>query len=237
MTGLVSTLRQVALRHGMAVFGVADLEFVRPHLACISPEIGAEYIRALVLGYPLHRSVIETVTNQPTAIYFHHYRQVNYALDRAGLEVAMCIEKGGFRALAIPASQYVSRNPMRGHISHRLLGWAAGLGWIGRSTLLVHPGYGSQVRYASILTDAPFPAGTPLEGNCGLCRRCIEACPAGAIKEDSTNFGLALCTAKLTEFSKLPHIGQHICGVCVKACPAPLRNRRESRAGAVDRGR
>ena len=37
------------------------------------------------------------------------------------------------------------------------VGWAAGLGHIGRCTLLVHPQYGAQMRYVSVLTDMPLP--------------------------------------------------------------------------------
>jgi epoxyqueuosine reductase len=70
----------------------------------------------------------------------------------------------------------------------------------------------------TVLTDAPLEAGKPLEGDCGDCRACVAACPAGAIHASSKDFDLSACKAKLDEFVRLQFIGQHICGVCVKAC-------------------
>ncbi len=46
----------------------------------------------------------------------------------------------------------------------------------------------------------------------------MTKCPVRAIQVEREGFDLALCKAKLDEFAKLPYVGQHICGVCVKAC-------------------
>lgn len=65
--------------------------------------------------------------------------------------------------------------------------WAveAGLGWIGRNSLLVTPQYGSFVLLGELIVDADVDVyDTPYAGNgCGTCRRCIEACPRGAVTE------------------------------------------------------
>jgi epoxyqueuosine reductase QueG len=177
------------------------------------------FSRAVVLGKRLLDEVVEGVVDKPTTLYFHMYRQVNYYLDRAALEVASFLQGEGFPSMAVPASQQISRlPPTSGHISHVALGCAAGMGWVGRNQLLVHPKYGLRMRYVSILTDAPLAAGRPVKESCGECMACVSACPAGAVRERREDFDVMACYRKLTEFSKLPFIGQHVCGICVKAC-------------------
>ena len=215
---LLSELEELARGQGVAAFGVADLEALKSDVPDLLARVPGEFSRAVVLGIRLEAVVLDDLSDHPTPLYTHHYRQVNYQLDRVALLVANRIQEAGFRALAVPASQIISRNPMVGHVSHKLLGWAAGLGYVGRCTLLVHPRHGAQMRYVSVLTDLLLPADAPHGGSCGECRACIPVCPAGAIHETREEFDLEACFQKLTEFTRLPFVGQHICGVCVKAC-------------------
>jgi len=212
-------LENLAFQNGARVFGIADLNFLRQNINKLTG-VAEKFTRAIVCGFRLQKAVLDELKDRPTPLYFHNYRQVNYQLDSIALLIANVIQDNGFEALAVPASQIISRDPMRGFISHKLLGWAAGLGHIGRNNLLVHPEFGAQVRYVSILTDMPFfPVDKPLQNDCGDCRACISICPAHAIKEQKENFDLNACYSKLNEFVKLSFVGQHICGLCVKACP------------------
>lgn len=216
---LIHRLQEFAAEGGVKAFGIADIDKLKKDIPSLLEHITGDYSHAVVIGIRVQRAVLEDIVDRPTPLYFHHYRQLNFSLDRIALQVAGMIQDAGFRALPVPASQTITREPMKGHISHRLLGWAAGIGFIGRSTLLVHPQYGAQMRYASVLTDMVLPVGECHTESCGSCRACIEACPASAIKEESSDFDLDKCYTKLTEFTKLPFVGQHICGVCVKTCP------------------
>ena len=209
-----------ALARGMGAraFGVADLDELRKKVPNLLDLVGDGYSRAVVFGIRLQKAAVDSVVDQPTPLYFHNYRQANYQLDGTACLVADRLQDEGHKTLAIPASQIVQKKPMTGHISHKLLGWAAGIGFIGRNTLLVHPLYGAQMRYVSVLTDAPLKADKPFEGGCGECVACAAVCPAKAIHESRDDFQLEACYAKLTEFTRLPFIGQHICGVCLKAC-------------------
>jgi len=207
-----------ASRYRMAACAVADLTKLSQQKPDILTEVGGAFTRAIVLGVRLQDAVVEGIADQPTLLYFHLYRQANYQLDRAAFEMADVLQQAGFASMAIPASQVIGRNPMRGHLSHKLLGWAAGIGWIGRSSLLIHPEHGARMRYVSVLTNAPLMAGEPHPGTCGECHRCADVCPAAAIHESFRDFDLQACYEKLCQFQRLPGIGQHICGVCVKAC-------------------
>lgn len=215
--GLLS-LEKIAKDMGANIFGVADLDLLKRQVPDLLARVPGDYSRAVVAGVRLQKAVLEDIVDHPTPLYFHNYRQVNYQLDSLALSIANRIQEKGFRALAVPASQIIRRDPMTGHVSHKLLGWAAGIGHIGRHTLLVHPVHGAQVRYVSVLTDMPIPPQAPAAGDCGACRACADVCPAKAIGERKEDFNLEACYAKLTEFSRLPFIGQHICGICVRAC-------------------
>ena len=179
-------------------------------------EIEGPLPRTIVFGYILSKSVLATIKDRPTLLYKHHYKTVNWLLDQTAFHLARSIEQHDYKAVAIPASQLVDWELHKGHISHRHLAQAAGLGHLGRSGLLVHPTYGAQVRYASILTDMEFEPDEPTTTTCDPCMKCIAACPAHAIAEDSMD--IRRCYDQLTQFAAIRGIGQHICGVCVRVC-------------------
>ena len=184
---------------------------------------------AVVIARRVSRAVLSTLEDGPNLLYFHHYRQINAQLDHAATEISAEIERRGCSALPIPASQIVDWEKMTGQVSHKAMARLAGLGWQGRNNLLVTPQLGSQVRLATILTDFPLTPDHPLEADCGSCRRCVAVCPAKAIGETPAAFDLPACYEKLNEFRKTRRIQQHICGVCVKACPGPVHTTQPDR--------
>ena len=104
--------------------------------------------------------------------------------------------------------------------------WAveAGLGWIGRHSLLVHPRLGSFLLLGEIVTTAELEPDSPFEKErCGGCRACIEACPAGAILPDR-KIDAGRCISRRTieksdEDEGDLHGWLFGCDVCQRVCP------------------
>jgi len=200
------------------IFGIGDMSLYKGELVDLDAGAKEQLPYAIIFGLVLSKSILDTTTDGPNQLYLHHYRQLNYRLDIIGYQLSREIEKKGYRAMPFAASQVIDWQKQRGHISHKHVGVLAGVGWIGRNNLLVHPVFGSQARYNTVLTDIPLAAGKPFEGNCGQCAGCIHVCPAAAIQENAALFDHKGCYEMLSRFRKERNIGHHICGICVSAC-------------------
>ncbi len=201
---------------GVEIFGVADLSKYQGDL--ISSLIKKGINKGIVIGVRLSKAILDEITDHPTPEYYHHYRQINIFLDQIAIKITNFIQKKGFKAFPVPASQIVDWEKQKASVSHKHLGILAGIGFIGRNNLLVNPEFGSQFRLVSILTDLPIEPDKPLNIDCGDCVRCISSCPANAISIKKEEFNHLACFEKLKEFVKKKYTGQYICGICVKAC-------------------
>jgi epoxyqueuosine reductase len=221
---LRTRLDRIAFDNLAVKVGVADLIPLLERYPDLLDKLGnRNVIRAYVLAIRLSRGVLATIEGMPNALYLHNYRQVNYQLDTLALALADCIERAGYTAVPVAASQVVSKKPMLGHVSHRLLAQWAGLGWRGRNHLLVTKEFGSQIRLVSVVTNAPLTPSTPmLVAACGSCHACVDACPAHALGDSFEDYDLRACYDKLTEFSSIPFVSQHICGICQRMCGGEL---------------
>jgi epoxyqueuosine reductase QueG len=217
-----SNLKKFCQILGIDLFGVADIRSIKQDFI-ISPTALKELDKAVCLGVRLSSSVLEEIENVPTRLYFHHYRTMNALLDQIAIKVCNYIQKKGYLALPIPASQIIDWQNQKAHLSHKKLGVLAGLGWIGRNNLLVNEKLGSQFRLVSILTSMPLKTDKPLKKDCAGCALCIIVCPACAIKDNPADFDHIKCFEKLKEFQKQRLVDQYICGVCVKACYGKIR--------------
>ncbi len=114
-----------------------------------------------------------------------------------------------------------------GPILERDFAAAAGIGWHGKSTMLIDEKLGTWFFLAEILTTLELPADEPGRDRCGKCERCITACPTGAItaphKLDARRC-ISYLTIELKNAIPLelrPLIGDRIfgCDDCLDACP------------------
>jgi len=214
------SLEKLALELEFSLFGVADITDIRREFH-LDLDLVSQFDRGISLGKKLLDPIIDDIKDRPTPLYFHHYRQLNFFLDRAAFLLSSHIQEQGFKALPIPASQVIDWERHISHVSHKKVGQLAGLGWIGRSNLLVNPDLGARYRLVTILTNLSLEPDMPLDRDCGECKACLPTCPAQAIKEHQKDFDHLACYDKLREFRRQGLVGQHICGVCVKACQGP----------------
>jgi len=112
-------------------------------------------------------------------------------------------------------------------LTEKALAMRAGLGFIGKNRLLTNPKLGSFILLGEIITNMQLKPDKPIDAQaCGNCRKCIEACPTGALLDD--NFDAGRCISYLTMRCKgeidtelKKKIGLHLfgCDECMLACP------------------
>lgn len=111
----------------------------------------------------------------------------------------------------------------------------AGVGWIGKSTMVLAPGLGPWFLIGSVVTDAPLDPTPPMVRTCGTCVACIPACPTGAITSDGLDASKCISTWLQSPGSVprwlRPLIGRRIygCDDCLTSCP-PGKSKLEIRS-------
>lgn len=172
---------------------------------------GARSVICLVSAYPPPDSVGGTAAYARTRDYHKDIKQMLFLMrDRLGIDGKLCCD-------TVPISD-----------KH----WAAraGLGWIGRHTLLVTPRWGTWVNLGEIVTTeecSEYCEDSGYSGFCTNCNRCVEACPNQALAPAGPPMlDVRRCTAYYTthHWRELP-AGLDSCGytqgcdLCQLACP------------------
>ena len=230
-TELESSLRRLAKTMGVDFFGVADLGLARDAILEQGGPVIAGFPRAISIGIGLLHPIVDQLpqhTDKAAAMtYRHHaYDLVNQRLDHVASPLAGIIQRAGYRALPVPASQTVDEERLQAIFSHKMAAHLAGLGWIGRSCMLITPQVGPRVRWATVLTDAPLQTtGGPMEQRCGTCRECVEICPVQAYTGEPYRLGepreVRFAAHKCSQYcDKMMEVkGISVCGLCLYICP------------------
>lgn len=220
MKKLEKKMAQITASHGCTLYGFADLEGLTPG------EL-ARFHRGISFVFQMEPRIMDQLAQGPTDAYAVLYGQVNLRIDALAAEVVRALTRAGHQAWALPSSTRTDPVNIRGDFQHKTAATRAGLGWVGKNCQLLTKPWGPWVRLGTVLTDAPLEPAEPIKKSlCGKCTKCIEACPAEALKGGSWHPGVerdvildawACDRYKKTHFQKF-HKG-HNCGICTQACP------------------
>lgn len=206
-------------RHGSMDY-LADSRRADPHL--VLPECRS--ILVLAVRYPDPESAAQNECLRPTGRVAAYAWGRDYHLvlpERLKTLTSFIETRVG---CSVPHRWYTDTGPLL----ERDLAQRAGLGWIGKNTCLIHPKTGSYFLLAEILLGIELEPDVPFSADhCGICTRCITACPTGCILPDRM-LDARRCLSYLTIENKneippdlRPQLGKRVfgCDICQQVCP------------------
>ncbi len=137
-------------------------------------------------------------------------------LEDAAFSIMDYLESKGYRQLIIHTEDEFDPINRLGFMSLKILAKTAGLGWQGRSLLIISPEYGPLHRLIAILTDIPLQVNKAIKNECGNCGNCIEACPQNALTFVAFN-DHPLYREDVLDIKTC--LGDNGCLVCISSCP------------------
>ncbi len=191
--------------------------------------------------FPPVKTIISLAVNYyPGKIHYGKTRISRYALGRDYHRVLKKMMKRLFYYIkeeipGVKARFFVDSAP----VMERELARRAGLGWIGKNTMLITKEYGSWVFLGEIFISEALPPDEPFRKNhCGTCSLCVESCPTGALKPYFLDARLCLSYITVEHKGEVPEIYRlknsgwiFGCDTCQEVCPW---NRRAQRTNIKD---
>lgn len=215
-----SELSELLYNEGASLVGFGDISALEHQ----------GYTSCVALAVKIPARVVAGISGGPTREYFEQYHALNSKLNALAELAAEYLTQRGCRALAQTTTTVVESAGYRTPVPHKTCATRAGLGWIGKSALLVTREYGPSVRLSSVLTDARFDRfAEPINASrCGGCTACTSACPGRAVQGNLWDVSapreelldVEACR-KAARALALERIGEHItlCGKCIEVCP------------------
>jgi len=237
--GLAEELSTLAHRNGAVGFGVTGVEvFARERAALrASHETGhsgplrftyddPNLATDVSQSFPWAKSLVvvsydylpQADTPSPEGAVVGRFATTNQydGVRRITGAIAECLQARGYRAEILSDDN---------RLVDRAAAVRAGVGWQGKSTMVLAPRHGPWMLLGTVVTDASIPASSPMERDCGTCSACIPACPTGALGKRGLDARRCLSTWLQTPGSVpqwiRPLMGRRVygCDDCLTACP------------------
>lgn len=216
----------------------SDFIYGFANISGLLPDGYNQYQAGVAIGRRLDDRIVNHIVQGPTIDYYNHFRQINLELESLTESIVGDLKLLNIKSIAFVPTLSLSGDEFRPYlkdmryiISHKMVATRAGLGWIGKTGLLVSEAFGPRLRLVSILIESvPAIIATPTDvSKCGTCNICVTRCPARAANGISWNievdrdefFDARKCREKCLEYGRQmfgKEIG--ICGICLAVCPA-----------------
>lgn len=234
---IIDILKHHLIPADQYIFGFADLR------GLLDLKFG-NYPSGISIGRRLDDRIVDALTHGPTLEYYGHYKQINQDLYTTARRIKDQLQEAGIDAIVIKPTISTDSwefeqcmSTLTVDISHKMVATRAGLGWIGKTDLLISREFGPRLRLVSLLIDRE-PDGLvgtvrPVDqSRCGSCTICVDQCPAQAANGLSWNihlhrdsfFNAHKCRDMCAELARQRlNVNERICGLCVSVCPFGLR--------------
>lgn len=146
-----------------------------------------------------------------------HVNQLIEEINQACYDLARRLKKLGYRTLVLPSRGLPFRpGQMKAVLSYTHVAEAAGMGTIGTHSYLITPEFGTRVRLAGLLTEAPLQTTKRIDpiDDCTHCLDCVKICPVNAIASPTP--GMRYQVNGMTCKFYRDHVDN--CGLCQKVC-------------------
>jgi len=236
-------IKSLALDEGFTAVGFARAKYLDKEAKALESWLNANYhgkMGYMERYFDMRVDPRLLVDNAKTVIsfLFNYYTEKEYsesykvARYAQGKDYHKILKKKLRRIFSAYQEKYGVRNARifvdSGPVLERDWALRAGLGWIGKNTLLIHPKLGSYYFLAEIIIDETFTYDVPMRDYCGTCTKCIDACPTDAIAEEGYVLDATKCISYLTielkdeiDVQFKDDMQQWIfgCDICQEVCP------------------
>lgn len=206
---------------GATLVGFADLTI-------LPTDIRKGYNYGVIIAKALNPHIISRIPTGVHLEYYEEYSNVSSQLHDLCEYTATLITDKGFNAFP-QSKRYIKQDKYwRTPLPHKTIATLAGVGWIGKSALLVTEKYGSAIRITSVLTDMPFHTKEPITASrCGDCMVCTSLCPGKAVNGCNWYVGIDrdelldpnVCKSTVIKRGEPFSLTEGTCGVCIAVCP------------------
>lgn len=214
-------IRKIFMKLGADICGIANIDrFTNAPEGFGPTDIFPDCRSVIVYGLAVPKG---TTKVSPRIIYKQFSNIAKVELDRIAYYSSREIERN-FNGCAVPLPsdgpyEYWDAEKMegRGQISMRHAACLAGLGTLGKNTLLLNGRYGNTLNIGAVLTDLDLPSDDLAESICrASCRLCLDSCPVGAL--DGTSANQKRCRMN-TYFNNARGFEITNCNTCRVVCP------------------